>query len=320
MRRSWSIVPRPSGGTSIPWLFPADLELRCGMSSPGEKLIDRLRPTEVACFLPPYLAEVCRRQTTWPVNDPRSLSGADLLVVNTRVKAHGLPQLDKGPSRMFLDAHGTVLAAYRPRRPREVQHQDSIDALLALGEAESPPGPGRRTADVELSLGTDPRQPGQLAEDFRTAGRSGIEGQVEEPSAIRGSRSDIFIGRGTTIHPLVVLDAEHGPIYIDEDVQVHPFTRIEGPATSAASRPARHEVPRGELHRAHVPHRRRGGRVDHPGLLNKYHDGFLGHAYVGQWVNLAPYDQQRPQERLLGVKITLDGRAQLRPARPRSGP
>ena len=28
---------------------------------------------------------------------------------------------------------------------------------------------------------------------------------------------------------MVVIDAEHGPIYIDEDVEIHPFSRIEGP-------------------------------------------------------------------------------------------
>src|SRR5271165_4257601 len=76
-------------------------ELRCGMTSLGEKLFDRLRPAEMACFLPPYLAEVWRQG--WPVNDPQSLSGTDLLVVDARVKADGLLHLTEGPSRVFLD-------------------------------------------------------------------------------------------------------------------------------------------------------------------------------------------------------------------------
>ena len=50
------------------------------------------------------------------------------------------------------------------------------------------------------------------------------------------------------------------------------------------------------------PHCRVGGEVEASivhGHSNKYHDGFLGHAYVGEWVNLgAGTQQQRPAQRL----------------------
>ena len=35
-------------------------ELRCGMTSLGDKLIAKLRPSDVACFVPPYMAEAYR--------------------------------------------------------------------------------------------------------------------------------------------------------------------------------------------------------------------------------------------------------------------
>ena len=73
------------------------------------------------------------------------------------------------------------------------------------------------------------KSPEQITTDFKTIGRSGIEGKVEEPLAIRGSKGDVFIGTGAHLHPMVVIDAEHGPVYLDEGVEVHPFTRIEGP-------------------------------------------------------------------------------------------
>ena len=288
-------------------------ELRCGMSSLGEKLIDRLRPTEVACFLPPYLAEVCRRQTTWPVNDPRSPSGADLLVVDARVKAHGLPQLDEGPSRMFLDAHGTVLAARIVREDLAKSSADSIDALLAWAKQNLPLAPGDELPTWNYPWELILANPAQLTEDFHATGHSGIEGKVEEPGAIRGSRSDIFVGRGTTIHPMVVLDTEHGPIYIDEDVQIHPFTRIEGPCYIG-----RQSVLLGAKCRegnSIGPMCRVGGEVEESilqGYSNKYHDGFLGHAYVGQWVNLGALTTNSDLKNDYSeVKITLDGRTQL---------
>ena len=123
-------------------------ELRCGMTSLGEKLFHRVRPKEMACFLPPYLAEVWRHG--WPVNDPRSLSGTDLLVVDARVKADGLVKLDEGPSRVFLDAEGEVLAARIVEEDLAKLKTDSLDALLASAKQNLPPAriPGCRHGTI----------------------------------------------------------------------------------------------------------------------------------------------------------------------------
>ena len=45
-------------------------ELRCGMTSLAEKLVARPGAADVACFVPPYMAEVYAEQRRWPVNDP----------------------------------------------------------------------------------------------------------------------------------------------------------------------------------------------------------------------------------------------------------
>jgi UDP-N-acetylglucosamine diphosphorylase/glucosamine-1-phosphate N-acetyltransferase len=86
---------------------------------------------------------------------------------------------------------------------------------------------------------------------------------------------------------MVVIDATNGPVYIDEGAEIHPFTRIEGPCYIG---------PQSILLGAKCregnsigPVCRVGGEVEESilhGYTNKYHDGFLGHAYVGEWVNL----------------------------------
>jgi len=282
------------------------------MTSLGEKLFDRVRPQEVACFLPPYLAGVW--WSGWPVNDPQSLSGADLLVVDARVKADGLEKLGEGPSRVFLDAEGEVLAAWIVREDLANLHADSLDALLVSAKQNLP------VADIKLLTWNYIwdlilANPAQLTDDFRTAGRSGIDGeaQVEDPIAIRGNRSNIYIGRGVKIHPMVVLDAEHGPIYIDVGAEIHPFTRIEGPCYIG-----RQTILLGAKCRegnSIGPMCRIGGEVEESiiqGYSNKYHDGFLGHAYVGQWVNLGALTANSDLKNDYSeVKITLDGRTQL---------
>ena len=72
-------------------------ELRCGITSLKEKLLDKLGATDVACFVPPYMAEVYRAATDRPVNDPASLGGDDLLLVAARVKAAGFDVEPTGP-------------------------------------------------------------------------------------------------------------------------------------------------------------------------------------------------------------------------------
>ncbi len=121
------------------------------------------------------------------------------------------------------------------------------------------------------------------------------------------------MGRGAKIHPMVVLDAEHGPIYIDEDAEIQPFSRIEGPCYIG-----RNSILLGAKCRegnSIGPCCRIGGEVEESiiqGYSNKYHDGFLGHAYVGQWVNLGALTTNSDLKNDYSeVKITLDGRTQL---------
>ncbi len=129
--------------------------------------------------------------------------------------------------------------------------------------------------------------PHEIAHDFKLLGKSGIEGSVEEPSAIRGSKGDVYIAAGATVHPMVVIDASNGPVYLSEDVEVHPFTRIEGPAfvgnkSLLLGTKLREGCSIGPVCRV-------GGEVEESimhAYSNKYHDGFLGHAYVGEFVNL----------------------------------
>ena len=115
------------------------------MTSLGEKLFDRVCPAEMACFLPPYLADVW--QKGWPVNDPQEPRWRDLLVLDACVKTGNLPKLDEGLSCVFLDSEGEVLAALPDRAKRSARnsrHRYCIDRCLSsLGKATSARGDRR---------------------------------------------------------------------------------------------------------------------------------------------------------------------------------
>ena len=283
-------------------------ELRCGITNLAEKLIARTQPASVACFIPEYLAEVYSADAAWPVNDLGQLGGDDLLLVNACVKADTLNVEAAGPSEVGLSEDGNLL--YARVRADDIGKIDGgcINSWVEKAREVLPNVQAKLTTwnyAWELMLAN----PDQLTVDFVAMGNSGVEGSVEQPNAIRGSNKDVFVAPGAVVHPMVVFDAEHGPIYIDENVEIHPFTRIEGPCYVG-----KNSILLGAKCRegnSIGPFCRVGGEVEESiiqGYSNKYHDGFLGHAYVGEWVNLGAMTTNSDLKNDYGsVAVVLDG-------------
>jgi UDP-N-acetylglucosamine diphosphorylase/glucosamine-1-phosphate N-acetyltransferase len=261
-------------------------ELRYGMTSLAEKLQAKIGTTDVAYFVPDYMAEAYRERTERAVNDLSALANQDVLLVDARVKADSLDVPATGRSEVGLNEQGEILYARIGRADSKKLKGADIDALLASAKAALPNVPctlpmWQYTWDLMLA------SPHQITADFAAAGKHGIEGTVEEPAALRGSKKDVYVAPGVTIHPMVVIDAVNGPVYIDEGAEIHPFTRIEGPCYIGKK-----SILLGAKCRegnSIGPYCRIGGEVEESviqGYSNKYHDGFLGHAYVGEWVNL----------------------------------
>jgi len=97
------------------------------------------------------------------------------------------------------------------------------------------------------------------------------------------------IAKTAVVHPSAVIDESLGPVVLDEHVTLEPLAVIQGPAYVGP-----HTILRSHAHiRPHTvlgPQCRVGGEVSFSiiqGYSNKPHLGFLGHALVGRWVNLA---------------------------------
>jgi len=297
-------------GNFYPLAFSRPLwELRCGITSLAEKLIARAGATDVAYFVPDYMADSYRAKVKRPVNDLSVLAGDDLLILEPRIKAESFDLAARGPSEVGVDEKGRTLYARIAKDDLPKLPTDDIGKFIAATRAKLP---NVRTAlpawqyiwDLILA------NPEQITSDFAAAGRKGIEGTVEQPNAIRGNKKDVYIAPGVIVHPMVVIDAENGPVYIDQDVEIHPFTRIEGPCyigkkTVLLGVKCREGNSIG-------PFCRVGGEVEESiiqGYSNKYHDGFIGHAYVGEWVNLGAFTANSDlKSDYSTVSVMLDGR------------
>ncbi len=115
-----------------------------------------------------------------------------------------------------------------------------------------------------------------------------IQGRVYEGSSLLGEDA-ICIGSGSTIKPCVVIDAENGPVWIGRNVTVKPHCYIEGPVFIGDQTLLQ---PGAVVHAGTSIGRRSkvGGEIEASilhGFSNKQHNGFLGHSYLGSWVNIA---------------------------------
>jgi UDP-N-acetylglucosamine diphosphorylase/glucosamine-1-phosphate N-acetyltransferase len=283
-------------------------ELRCGMSSLADKLIAKIKPDSVAYFVPDYMAEVYRAQVEGPVNEMTALDGDDLIIVDPLVKAESFDISAKGAGEVGLDENGRILYARINKGDIASPALDDIEAYLASVKSELT-NVSCKLATWEYVWDLVLANCGQITTDFAAAGQSGIEGTLEQPVAIRGSKKDVYVAPGVKIHPMVTIDAEHGPVYIDERVEIHPFSRIEGPCYIGKD-----SILLGAKCRegnSIGPFCRIGGEVEESiihGYSNKYHDGFLGHSYVGEWVNLGALTTNSDLKNdYSNVSVMLDG-------------
>ncbi|UCD19527.1 MAG: hypothetical protein JSU64_09010 [candidate division WOR-3 bacterium] len=113
-----------------------------------------------------------------------------------------------------------------------------------------------------------------------------IRGPGKRSVGVVAKSRNVYVAPGAKVHKMVHLDGSDGPVYIDKGAQIRPFTTIIGPSFVGAHA----IVDRAKIIRSSIgPHCRIGGEVEESifgGFSNKYHEGFIGHSYVGEWVNL----------------------------------
>jgi len=261
-------------------------ELRCGMLKLREK-VERAYPgAELAYWVRDYMAAAWSQKLDGSVNDAAGLASEDTLFINGRALWSGADVPLEGEDEVGVSG-GRV--AYVRAKAATIEKTGASDAAAAVEKlaARLP----QREVDVKIidyPWHLIHENPDEITADFKAAGKSGVRGRMHEQAAILGDAdTDVYVAEGAEIHPTVVLDAEEGPIYIDSGAVVTPHTRIEGPSFIGAKT----QLVGGKIREGCSigPVCRVGGEVEESifhAYSNKYHAGFIGHAYVCEWVNL----------------------------------
>lgn len=263
-------------------------ELRTGHARLVDHILASLGRPEVSYYCRPVMAAVTAERFAQPVN--RVPAGEAAVFINGRLLLVEDVDLGPVPSAQW---HEGWLVALRADRPlfEKLTPQMWLDRVLLRQVLAGVPEHRfvRRPKLVGypwdlVAANAEMLELGWL----RSSSPAGVEGRICQGVHML-NESAIHVGRNSVLKPGVVLDAEHGAIFIGDEVTIAPNVSIEGPCyigdgsliqPGAVLRDAMSIGPRCKV----------GGELESSiihGFSNKQHDGFLGHSYVGEWVNLA---------------------------------
>lgn len=268
-------------------------ELLCGLTSLAAKQSRFFPPGPRGLLVRPYLTDLCRLHSpAVPVNDLDWLRAGPTILINGRWLPPSIPlPIAEIPGPGVALVHDEI--AYAVVEPEHLIDcsPNTIEDCLSAWKAQLPQhSAGGRLIRYPWELVQINGE--QICADVETKARSVNEenhslADAAATVAVLGSRDRVLIHPSAQLEPMVVADARQGPIVIDRDVVVTAFTRLEGPCFLG---------PGTQVHGASIrggttigPNCRIGGEVECcivQGHSNKYHEGFLGHAYLGEWVNL----------------------------------
>lgn len=135
--------------------------------------------------------------------------------------------------------------------------------------------------------------------------------KLQAPGIHLINENNIYIPEAVNIKPNVVLDASEGPIFIDEGVTIYPNTYIVGPAYIGNKSLVKSNT---QIYKdtSIGPVCKVGGEIENSiihSYSNKQHEGFLGHAYLGSWINIgASTNNSDLKNDYSNIKMIVDGK------------
>ena len=266
-------------------------ELLCGTYTLKEKIIHS--------FGNPNYSLHCRKhlQSITEKNNPgikiNQFPEKDCLFINGRVIADktlsaSLTTLDK-KKKVFV-SNNKLVAAFIPQSESKnlINLQNNLFDLSFFSDYE------KQEVDITLAdyiWDLININGNEIKKDFglRISSHSQLNYLNEIPANIHlVSEDQIFIEENVTIKPGVVLDASDGPIYIEKNSTIHSNAVIEGPIFLGEACIVKSltnisgNVTLGKVCKV-------GGEIEQSIFMpysNKQHLGYLGHSYLGSWVNI----------------------------------
>jgi UDP-N-acetylglucosamine diphosphorylase/glucosamine-1-phosphate N-acetyltransferase len=286
-------------------------DLVCGMSTLKEKIIRSFPEEKIVLKCRPYLESFVKVEN--PKCKVNQFEADDFLFINGRIVAPlNLKNILKTKStdeKVFV-SNGIIIAAKISRKRKKKFSLNNIDILDTKLFNDLP----SEEVDIEVSnylwdlVYLNGRE---IQNDFKFYTKSKSSTKKEYAGVSFVNRKNVFIGKDVEIKPGVVLDASTGPIFIEKNVTIFPNAVIQGPFYIGESSKIKScatiypNISIGKVCKI-------GGEVEdtiiHP-YTNKQHSGFLGHSYIGSWINIgADTNNSDLQNNYGSIKVQVNGR------------
>lgn len=280
--------------------------LRCGINLLLEKILRGYPGAQVHLYCRNYLAPVLREQ--YPATPINHMQADSCLLVNGRfILAEELPQPATHDAAWRCNGEFVAAFLHGEQLRQACRTADGIIAQKMFGNL-----PTRELRGTLIRYPWDliQQNAGQIVQDFSGLNSAGQMLGRLYPNATLLDERNIFIGEGAKVRPGAVLDAEDGPIHIGAGTTVMANVSLLAPCAIGENclikmgAKVYEGVSIGE--RCKV-----GGEVEASiihGYSNKQHEGFLGHSYLGQWVNIGADSNNSDLKNNYGtVKVYVDG-------------
>jgi UDP-N-acetylglucosamine diphosphorylase/glucosamine-1-phosphate N-acetyltransferase len=264
----------------LTWLR-ATFELRCGVDRLMDKVVTHTGGQIAALWTRPGLQAVTaeRFRLAEPTDGAWAVvNGRAHFTANVSLPEPGVAWVVED----MLVAAGIAADDISRFDPAQVADPARRTSWLELFRIESPPPSVKLVRwPWELILNNED----ELRRQCQVCGS--FEGTIY-PGVHLLEEANIRIMPGAKLKPGVVLDAENGPIIVDTGARIEPNAVLQGPCyigpDSVVNPNAviRAGTSIGSTCKV-------GGEIEGSiihGFTNKQHDGFLGHSYIGEWVNL----------------------------------
>lgn len=248
------------------------------------RLLDWLRLTNCALsgVVRDHLVEIQRLDYELSSVATETVGNAPFIAVNARVVpekkvVEEIRKLIEDEHPRVLRFKGEVVAArMNGLSGATVSSDDFVGRVIELS---------RDLPEIESSLRLFQWPHDVVSENMRLLNES-LEFRLQQ-DAYTEIQPGVFLAEGATLGDYASVDTSHGPILLDRDVQVGPFCFLSGPVYAGPkTRVIEHAALKDAVSLGHTV--KIGGEVEASVIepySNKQHHGFLGHSYLGSWIN-----------------------------------
>jgi len=268
-------------------------ECRSGMFTFLERVQKTYSDSKILLFAREYLLPTLQKRVSHPVNKPEQVDDQLLLINGSLMVDNALKRLaSEKLSKNVLMLQNNRLALASLGEEVATKYGEKLCKPLTKALLKKLSRECKTLKATNLPLMNFPwdlvnQNSDLLKRDYAETGKHECDGELDKRAAVYGDKRNVYIGKGSSVEAFVVLDARKGPIFIGNETLIQAGSRITGPAyigdkTIVASGLVREGCSIGHVCRV-------GGEIEKTimqGYSNKYHTGFIGHAYIGEWVNL----------------------------------